>query len=220
MLPQWLVGLAPRALAAEATVGAKGAEERVEARVAAAMAAATAAAATAAVRGAVVRAAVARGAGRAAVAKGEVVAVAVRAVAVAVMAVAVRAEEATAVVRVAVARAAGACLVDDSVARLGRHLDHAVDDHLLLRVAKAAMQARAGAVIPTAGCERSPLLFFYSRGACDWGRARAGALGEQLVLRDAVVDALPRRLRLGDLGWLVVGVCQVINSLQARWVTV
>ena len=51
-------------------------------------------------------------------------------------------------------------------------------------------------------------------------RARAGALGEQLVLRDAVVDALPRRLRLGDLGWLVVGVCQVINSLQARWVTV
>ena len=163
---------------------------------------------------------------RAAVAKGEVVAVAVRAVAVAVMAVAVRAEVAMAVVtvavaRVAVARAAGARLVDDSVARLGRHLDHAVDDHLLLRVAKAAMHARAGAVIPlTAGCERSPLLFFYSRGACDWGRARAGALGEQLVLRDAVVDALPRRLRLGDLGWLVVGVCQVINSLQARWVTV
>ena len=167
------------------------------------------------------RAAVARGAGRAAVAKGEVVAVAVRAVAVAVMAVAVRAEVAMAVVTVAVARAAGARLVDDSVARLGRHLDHAVDDHLLLRVAKAAMHARAGAVIPlTAGCERSPLLFFYSRGACDWGRARAGALGEQLVLRDAVVDALPRRLRLGDLGWLVVGVCQVINSLQARWVTV
>ena len=167
------------------------------------------------------RAAVARGAGRAAVAKGEVVAVAVRAVAVAVMAVAVRAEVAMAVVTVAVARAAGARLVDDSVARLGRHLDHAVDDHLLLRVAKAAMHARAGAVIPlTSGCERSPLLFFYSRGACDWGRARAGALGEQLVLRDAVVDALPRRLRLGDLGWLVVGVCQVINSLQARWVTV
>ena len=167
------------------------------------------------------RAAGARGAGRAAVAKGEVVAVAVRAVAVAVMAVAVRAEVAMAVVTVAVARAAGARLVDDSVARLGRHLDHAVDDHLLLRVAKAAMHARAGAVIPlTAGCERSPLLFFYSRGACDWGRARAGALGEQLVLRDAVVDALPRRLRLGDLGWLVVGVCQVINSLQARWVTV
>ena len=139
---------------------------------------------------------------------------------VAVRAVAARAEEATAVVRVAVARAAGARRVDDSVARLGRHLDHAVDDHLLLRVAKAAMHARAGAVTPTAGCERSPLLFFYSRGACDWGRARAGALGEQLVLRDAVVDALPRRLRLGDLGWLVVGVCQVINSLQARWVTV
>ena len=127
------------------------------------------AAGTAAVRGAVVRAAVARGAGRAAVAKGEAVAVGVRAVAM-------RAEVAMAVVTVAVARVAGARLVDDSVARLGRHLDHAVDDHLLLRVAKAAMHARAGAVIPTAGCERSPLLFFYSCRACDWGRARAGAL--------------------------------------------
>ena len=136
---------------------------------------ARAAAATAAVRGAVVRAAVARGAGGVAEGKGAVVTVEVRAVAV-------RAEVATAVVtvavaRVAVARAAGARRVDDSVARLGRHLDHAVDDHLLLRVAKAAMHARAGAVIPTAGCERSPLLFFYFTRGVRLGQSAGGRTG-------------------------------------------